>query len=173
MKFIFLIATVGTLLAFNYGKPEAPIQIGEKFGGGIVFYVDATGEHGLVAAPSDQKKLKWYNGNFVETKASGSAVGTGQANTFAIVKAQGNGEYAASACVQLDIGGFDDWYLPSKEELNLLRVQRHIVGGLTGTYYWSSTEHSSHYAWGQNFNNGFQDYGNKNSAPSIRAIRSF
>jgi hypothetical protein len=100
-------------------------------------------------------------------------LGTGQSNTFAIVKAQGNGEYAASICVQMDLNGFDDWFLPSKEELALLRAQRFVVGNFSNPFYWSSTEYNSHYAWAQNFNNGFQDYGNKNSAPAIRAIRAF
>ena len=148
-------------------------KIGERFGGGVVFYVDNTGEHGLIAATADQKKATWYNGNYIVANATGAAVGTGQANTTAIVTAQGAGNYAASVCDQLELNGFSDWFLPSKAELSLLRTQKTAVGGFANPFYWSSTEYNSHYAWAQNFNNGRQDYGNKNSTPSIRAIRAF
>lgn len=148
-------------------------KVGEHYGGGIVFYVDESGKHGLVASEKDQKKAKWYNGDFKITKATGAAVGTGLANTTAIVEVQGKGVYAASVCEQLELNGFNDWFLPSKDELNLLRKQRFVVGGFDNLSYWSSTEYGINYAWGQNFKSGAQDYGNKNSAPAFRAIRSF
>jgi len=155
-------------------SPQATThKVGEHFGGGIVFYVDATGQHGLIAAPSDQKKFKWYNGSFIVTNATGTAIGTGQANTKTIIAAQGPGTYAASECDKLELNGFDDWFLPSKDELNLMRSKKMMIGGFESPGYWSSTEYSSLYAWGQNFNNGFQNYGNKNSLPSVRAIRAF
>ncbi len=156
----------------NSSSPEAH-KIGEKFGGGIIFYVDASGQHGLIASEKDQKKAKWYNGAFKICKASGTAVGTGQANTTAIVAVQGTGTYAASVCDALELNGFSDWFLPSKDELNLLRAQRAVVGGFDNLSYWSSSEYGIDYAWGQNFRSGAQDYGNKNSAPAFRAIRAF
>lgn len=178
---IYLILTVIVLSAFGDRNTNIPVKtsqatihkIGERYGGGVVFYVDSTGNHGLIAATADQKKVKWYNGNYVVTNATGAAVGTGQANTRTIVSAQGAGSYAASVCDQLELNGYSDWFLPSKEELNLLRSQKTAVGGFANPFYWSSTEYSSHYAWAQNFNNGRQDYGNKNSTPSIRAVRAF
>lgn len=177
MRIVLVLATVIMFSAF-YSDSKSFSQsekhaIGEEFGGGVVFYVDSTGEHGLIAATSDQKKAKWYNGKFIETGAKGTAIGTGKQNTAAIVKAQATGEYAASICDGLVLNGFDDWYLPSKDELRLLKEKKGIVGGFNGIFYWSSTEESSHYAWAQNFNNGLQNYGNKNSAPSVRAIRAF
>lgn len=178
---IFLIISIVVFTAFHNDKtslkltsPQANThKIGEHFGGGIVFYIDNTGEHGLIASEKDQKKAKWYNGSFKVTKATGSAVGTGQSNTTAIVGVQGAGSYAASICDQLELNGFSDWFLPSKDELNLLRTQRLVVGGFDNLSYWSSTEKGIDYAWGQNFRSGAQDYGNKNSAPSFRAIRAF
>jgi hypothetical protein len=158
---------------FNLSSQNSKHTIGEQFGGGVIFYVDNSGQHGLIAAPSDQKKTKWYNGNFVTTNATDASIGAGQENTATIVMAQGNGDYAASICDKLELNGFKDWFLPSKDELNLLREKKAIVGGFDGTFYWCSTEYNSHYAWAQNFNNGFQNYGNKNSAPSVRAIRAF
>lgn len=177
MRLLFLVIIVAVLSAWHIDstmlKCSETRTIGERFGGGIVFYIDSTGQHGLIASTADQKKSKWYNGVFIETKASGVAVGTGQANTTAIVNAQGTGNYAASVCDQLELNGFSDWFLPSKGELALLRTKKAIVGGFSNPFYWSSSEHGSHFAWAQNFNTGLQDYGNKNSAPAIRAIRAF
>lgn len=147
--------------------------IGESFGGGIIFYIDNTGKHGLIAAPSDQKKAKWYNGAFVLTSASGTAIGTGQENTMAIITVQGPGSYAAMEAHKLELNGHNDWFLPSKDELNLMYQLRNKIGGFNNPFYWSSTENSPLYAWAQNFKDGHQDYGNKNSAPSFRAIRAF
>lgn len=166
------------LAVFNSGtEPFSSLSgkhtIGEEFEGGIIFYLDSTGEHGLIAAKEDQKKSKWYNGKFVETGATGSGIGAGKQNTAVIVKAQATGEYAASICEGLVLNGYDDWFLPSKDELRLLKEKKTIVGGFNGIFYWCSTEYNSHYAWAQNFNNGLQNYGNKNSAPSVRAIRAF
>ena len=180
MKLFLIILTV----VFSYIPKENRITkfinpaagahtIGEHYGGGVVFYVDNTGLHGLIAATSDQKKAKWYNGNYILTNASGTAIGTGQTNTTAIVTVQGTGTYAAIECDQLELEGFSDWFLPSKDELNLMFKQKYKIGGFSNPYYWSSSENSPLYAWAQNFNNGFQDYGNKNSAPSVRAVRAF
>lgn len=178
MRILLVIGAVILLSAFYSDSHSVMRQsekhtIGEEFGGGIIFYLDSTGEHGLIAATMDQKKAKWYNGKFVETGATSSAVGTGKQNTAAIIKAQATGEYAASICDGLVLNGYDDWFLPSKDELRLLKEKKAIVGGFNGLFYWSSTEYSSHYAWAQNFSNGLQNYGNKNSAPSVRAIRAF
>ena len=178
---IYLIAFVAILLAFvnpTISEKGSKFQasshkIGERFGGGVIFYIDSTGQHGLIAATADQKKLKWYNGAYLVTNASGTAVGTGQANTTAIVKAQGPGSYAANECDQLVLNGFSDWFLPSKDELALLRTKKTAVGGFDNPFYWTSSEYNPQYAWAQNFNNGFQNYGNKNSTPSIRAVRAF
>jgi len=188
MKIILLISLVVFSMS-NYHVPHLKLtshsasvkgckqtnthKVGERFGGGIVFYVDSTGQHGLIASEKDQKKAKWYNGNFIITKASGTYVGAGQANTTAIVQAQGNGVYAASVCDQLVLNGFSDWFLPSKDELDLLRSKKGLVGGFDNLSYWSSSEYGIDYAWGQNFRSGAQDYGNKNSLPAFRAIRAF
>lgn len=81
------------------------------------------------------------------------------------------------------VGGFSDWYLPSKDELNLMYVNLHLNGlgnfYIGGNYYWSSTEDSdpgssSTRAWAQNFGNlGFQYSNHKGSTSLVRAIRSF
>jgi len=154
--------------------------------GGLIFYVKEGGYSGgwmyLEAAPSDQSTgIQWYNGSYVVTGAIGTAIGTGQANTTAIVDTQGTGSYAAQLCNDLEEGGYDDWFLPSKDELNLMYENLGVagVGGFVDygyLPYWSSSEYDANYAWYQYFGDGSQDiyYGGfKSLADRVRALRAF
>ena len=175
-------------------------KIGDSFGGGIVFYVDATGQHGLIAALSDQTVIdygiKWSNGLDKVTGATGDGVGAGAKNTTIIVAAQSNdtpgGIFAAKAAADFSVqedgltactGSVDevcygDWYLPSKHELNLLYQQKFfdVVSGFSSGangHYWSSTEVDSSGAWKQHFDNGIADISGKDGQIQVRAIRAF
>jgi len=75
----------------------------------------------------------------VETGATGTAIGTRQANTTAIVNTKGIGSYAASLCNDLTVGGYNDWFLPSKDELDKLHTNKVAIGGFTDDNYWSSS----------------------------------
>ena len=73
------------------------LVIGLSYQGGIIAYIDSTGQHGLIAATADQSEgIQWYNGTNIVTGATGTAIGTGLTNTNAIIAAQGSGSYAAS-----------------------------------------------------------------------------
>jgi hypothetical protein len=158
-------------------------KIGQTYQGGIVFYLDSTKQHGLIAAPSDQSTgIQWYNGSNTTTGAIGTMVGTGKANTTAIVANQGIGAYAAKLCDDLVLAGYADWYLPSKEELNLMysNIGQGAVaplvkdiGGFLANGYWSSSEYNSNHTWDQYFYYGDTYYNGKNSLLHVRAIRSF
>lgn len=161
------------------------IAIGKTYEGGIVFYVDDTGSHGLVAAPSDQGTgIQWYNGSYIFTGATGIFVGTGNDNTNKIVKVQGAGTYAAKLAADLVLNGYDDWFLPSQDELNLMytNIGRGApapltnVGGFAKDYYASSSETGGAGAvgaWFQNFNGGMKSSIYKNLTASVRAVRAF
>ena len=150
-------------------------HLGEMFGGGIIFYLDSTKNHGLIAATKDQSNgMKWYNGSYLVTGATGVNIGTGASNTTKIINKQGNtGKYAAKLCADLVSGGFSDWYLPSKKELNQLYKQRSKVPGLSATNYWSSTESDANNAFDQEFGGGFQFADDKSFTIHVRAVRSF
>jgi Protein of unknown function (DUF1566) len=148
-------------------------QIGQSYGGGIIFYLDNTQEHGLIAAPNDLPNVEWGPLNFA-TNAKGIAIGTGQSNTTTITAAQGAGNYAAKSCDDLILNGYSDWYLPSRDELNELYIQKSEVGGFVTGHYWSSTENDAERVWGQLFTNGAQTSGfGKSSQLAVRPIRAF
>ena len=81
---------------------------------------------------------------------------------------------AARLCGDLVLGGYSDWYLPSKDELHKLYMNRVAVGGFSSSDYWSSSEDSNpNFAWNQNFFFGYQGYDYKSGAYSVRAVRAF
>ncbi len=156
--------------------------IGESYGGGIVFYVYENGQHGLIAATSDQSTGIMYGYNALFTMAYADGLYAGRSNTNLVIAGQSidNGtSYAARVCNEYmaTMGGvtYGDWYLPSKYELNLLYQQRVIVGGFSGGNYWTSNEFSTNVqaAWYQNFSTGNQNIDNKVVAAYVRAIRAF
>ena len=155
--------------------------VGESYGGGIVFFVYDNGQHGLIAATSDQSSgIAWYNGVFRFTGASADGVGAGKINTAIAVTIQmpddNYGTFAAKVCSDYSVtsGGvkYGDWYLPSSYELNLLYAQRAIVGGFTTNRYWSSTEFDD-FSYRTDFSNGFSGLSVRNASLNVRAIRSF
>ena len=156
-------------------------SVGDKFGGGIVFYVYDDGQHGLIAALADQSTgIRWYGGSYTNTCARGDGVGAGLKNTAIIIANQGSvdgNSFAARICneysVTVDGVMYGDWYLPSKYELNLLYAQKTVVGGFAKYDYWSSTEGGSGNAWSQFFNGGGQFNGGKNFTYYVRAVRAF
>ena len=155
--------------------------IGESYGGGIVFYVYDGGQHGLIAATADQStSIRWYGGTNTNTRARGDGIGAGLKNTAIIIANQGSvdgADFAATVCNEysVTVAGttYGDWYLPSKYELNLLYLQKTVVGGFASAYYWSSTEYAYSFAWDQYFGSGYQIFSSKGDIDHVRAVRAF
>jgi len=168
---------IGTVYGNELSFTTTQFDIGQGFGGGIIFYIDASGQHGLIAAAFDQGMAQW---GCYESTISGTstAIGWGQSNTTAITNGCSTAGIAARICSDLLLNGFDDWFLPSKDELNQLYLQKDIIGGFVDDYYWSSSEDSGYMsdyaAWLQFFPNGYQEaFSNKNYSYYVRAVRTF
>ncbi len=180
-----------------YYAPAAPVladvTIGDYAHGGVVFYIlqstdagyDANVQHGLVCAVSDQDEgsgIQWYNGSHTTTNASGTAINTGAANTDSIVAHQEVGSYAAYLCDTLTLGGYTDWFLPSKDELNEMYDNKGTINTTAAsnsgtdfatTIYWSSSESNYDGAWIHHFASGSQFFVTKSSNDRVRAVRAF
>ena len=166
-------------------KVTSPLyKIGDTALGGKIAYIlqqgdsgfDANMQHGLVAAISDQTSaIRWNNGTNKTTGAKGIVIGTGFANTNSIISAQGETttSYAAGLARAYKGGGYDDWFLPSKDELNKLYINKLIIGGFVNNNYWSSSEKDFEFAYKLNFTNGDQNANNKVNVFYVRAIRAF
>ena len=148
-------------------------HVGDTVGGGIVFHVDSTKQHGLVAAFNNQGQTTWNNDSFVVTGATGTAIGTGALNTKKIIAIQKIAPYAATLCTSYRGGGYADWFLPSKDELAKLYQNKSFFTGFTQFFYWSSTEVDSTKAWAQSFYNGSQTKKSKGGRFFVRAVRAF
>ena len=138
------------------------LSIGDSYQGGKVAYILVSGDpgydpntpHGLIAATSDQiGGIQWYNGSYINTEAKGTAIGTGFSNTNKIIASQGGTatSYAAGVARAYTGGGYTDWYLPSKDELNKLYLSRFVIGRYVTDAYWSSSERNNINAWAQDF----------------------
>ena len=152
------------------------ITIGSNYAGGIVFYIDSTGQHGLACAPSDQGNFQWgcHGTDIVGTS---TAFGTGQANTNLILSGCSNRPIAVSVCDNLVMNGYSDWYLPSIDELQLMYSNLHVqsIGGfLNSSNYWSSSQYNPYSAWSMVLSSGDVYYVfYKSNNFQVRAVRAF
>jgi hypothetical protein len=157
-------------------KGDTIYSIGDEAHGGIVFWVDKSGRHGLVVSKEDQaSEVTFYKGKTNALK--GDSIYAGKFNTKQIITNRSVGYYAAKICSEYKGGGFNDWYLPSKFELNLLYLlyERRIVSNFARDFYWSSSEDVNDVAWLLRFYDGqlynYPKFGS--TAFRVRAIRAF
>lgn len=111
------------------------LEIGQEYQGGIIFYLDNTQEHGLIAYQSDLAGAPW--GCFNQPTpvpptapiAQNNGIGFGLQNTLAIINFCEESNIAARQAYNLSANGYDDWYLPSIDELQLIYENRDLIGG--------------------------------------------
>ena len=154
------------------------LSIGDTYAGGIIFFLDGSGCHGLVAKATDEPGTYQWSSTSLSAWVFASGIYGGAQNTKkSIARAAVNGSTcpAASVCDNLTSGGYTDWYLPSKDELDMMYVNLHMqgLGGFANNGYWSSTEIDNLSAWGQGFLYGTQGTNDKDGNLYVRAVRAF
>mgnify|MGYP000113811897 CR=1 FL=1 len=162
--------------------PVPSYSIGDSALGGKIAYILQSGDpgyvggeqHGLVATVSDTSTgASWGCQGTLISGADGIILGTGNQNTIDIMAGCATSTIAARRSGDLVEGGYSDWYLPSKDELNKLYINRVAIGNFASDDYWSSTEASDVNASIQSFVNGAQGTSNKSSFYYVRSVRSF
>ena len=157
-------------------------EVGEFKFGGVIFWVNPAGDEGYVVSLTDQSfGAQWGCSGTSITGATDSTLGSGEANTVAIEINCTTAGTAADLTANLNLNGYDDWFLPSKDELNEIYLNRVVVnaslvvnGGTDVTAaYWTSTELDSNGAWYQAFSNGSQFGVSKTLPLKVRAIRAW
>ncbi len=139
------LSTLSTTALASAAMPN----IGESYGGGVVFYVDGTGQHGLIAAKTDMPGHSFKKEEFFFNW------------------------YGAKDAANAFVEGFSDWMLPNREQLHKLYISRGAVAGMATTVYWSASESDAESAWAENFASGEQLVGNKTNGSRVRAVRLF
>jgi hypothetical protein len=157
--------------------------LGSSFGGGKIAYIYQVGDpgyvageqHGIIASIEDDitagTGTEFDNGRFVNIGNTSTTLGSGASNTSSIIQLVGAGNYAASIARAYNAGGYSDWFLPSKDELYKMYLNRSYIGGFsyeTNGGYWSSTETYLNYG-------GTMVGASKmsNPPPHVRAARYF
>jgi hypothetical protein len=185
----FIVNIAGTSYgpAVSFTTTTPPIEVGNSYGGGLVFYIFQSGDpgyvagetHGLIASPSDQAiYTDWKNNGGFTDIATGTGIGTGLANTNAIISSHGSSaSYAAGFARAYNGGGYTDWYLPSRDELYKMHISigqgANNIAQLVRETYWSSSQSDSYQAYymfaqSGNITTVWKDWGK-----AVRAIRTF
>ncbi len=186
----------GTSAPSSASNPVIPnVAVGDLLQGGVVYYVaptptdldgDGKVDIGLICAVEDQSAaIEWILGGLTQSTANGNTledIGTGQTNTTAMMNQAGYTGGAAQVADDYSVTDngvtYNDWFLPSLEELNEMYSQKNSIeaaAGVTsfGTDYWSSSEHDSNIAKSVNMSSGDDIDTNKNAQLNVRAIRTF
>jgi hypothetical protein len=169
MRFVYIAMLFLVLSSQVLAEEESEIgKTGQA--GGFIFYDKGTYSDGwryLEAARSDLlRNAQWSktDGDLLGTTKMG--IGEGEANTKIIASAPGHEGSAAERCAEMTVvrkgKTYDDYFLPSKDELNLMYInlkdKHNNVGGFSDNFsYWSSSEHDRYVAWSQDFYDGKQN----------------
>ncbi len=166
---------------------------GQMYMGGMIFYMDTVNGKGLIAATEDQSKSVKWGCEFLDIPdiknsttfpppipdtEEGAKIGEGKTNTDAILLScvpNPMVAYSAAEAAKICRVKGEDWFLPSRGELNLMytNLKKNGHGSFVEDWYWSSTEFNDLNAWMQDFKGGFQIGSGKFNSWRVRAIRIF
>lgn len=193
------VTAISSAVTYQVGDTYGGGKVACIFKPGDPGYVEGE-QHGLIAAETDVNttyKDAWdgdsYTGVYVwstsqfkntnttdyaykEISTTGTAIGDGASNTNKILSmypAQNYPNSAAAVAHEYRGGGFNDWFLPSIDELKQLYESKALVGGYADYTYWSSSEINPSMAWYHIFVNGLRRDSNKSYFKRVRPVRAF
>jgi hypothetical protein len=191
LTIVFLFIVGKSLFACEFKTSSDTIKVGDFAFGGIVFMVDPPGLHGLVCSKTDQAKgIHWNDGmnNIIEVQTDDKGAGSLKSarNDDQIKNANTSDNLANRVCKDFSVKEagviYNDWHLPSREELYLIYVNKDLIDSIAnangGSRFevnteLSPTEYCNSPAWDQIFNYAYRNYDYKKSAFNVRAIRNF
>lgn len=163
---------------------ENKLKVGQDYQGGKIAYILQIGDtgyisgqtHGLIIAKEDQStglgSIEWGT-NGIGINATSISFGTGLQNTLTIINADNYSGFAASICYNLISNEYSDWYLPSKDEMYKIYLNKNSLN-LGISYYWTSSEFDADHAWATCIMDGEETHEfTKNCYGCVRAVRSF
>ena len=171
----------GTAYGAEISFVTSSASVGDPYQGGVIAYILAVGDpgyiagqqHGFVATTADKTAAIWgCSGTSITTS---EAIGAGNANTNAIIAGCSTAGIVAKLCADLVEGGNSDWYLPSRNELAKMYLNRALIGGFNGTFYQTSSQFNNENAWLRKFSIDYPgEYGGDKATPYVyRPIHSF
>jgi hypothetical protein len=163
------------------------LTLNQSYQGGIIVYILQSGDtgyddnvqHGLIMETTDVGGLNTYWGcQGTNITGTTSSIGSGQANTTAIVNQCATVDIAARLCDNKSSGGYSDWYLPSKDEWFQISGAQSLglipAANLSDTNrYWTSTQYNANEAWYQSVNDVSTTATKQSNGQRARAVRSF
>ncbi len=164
--------------SFSLDERKKKIAVGNSFEGGIIFYVDETGQNGLIMSQVDQtiSPIEWFGETKGKAGANDTGIYGGAKNTETLIKKFPEKDHPAQLAARFEYDGYKDWYLPSRKELEKLfefNKTLPIAQRLKKEYYWSSTEINNADVYYKSFFNGDDFLRITGNKANVRAIRRF
>jgi len=182
MKRKILLICLSAVITSAFFAQEISYNIGDIGPAkGIIFYdkgVFSNGWRYLEAYPVETESAVQWGAYKHDVPGTESEIGSGKRNTELIlekIREVGGARQAAQLCASLEFNGFSDWFLPSKDELDMMykNMKQINLGNFIKDKYWSSTQYTNDMAWNLKFNNGKFDKSHKDQKCNVRAIRAF
>ena len=163
--------TYSNQLSFTTGASSSFLSVGQTYQGGIIFYLADGGQSGLIVTAANIGYSK-FGCEGTEIGGTSKGIWSGKQNTDRILSACSDANTAAAMCADYVYQGYDDWYLPSWDELIVMRQNLHNNGiGNFSWWIWSSSEMDANTANSHDMSCGA--YLSKSSQGGVRAVRTF
>ena len=161
--------------AFSFKTVVSKLYLGMQYKGGILFYLNPTGGGGMIVISDDlSSSYAWGCPGVNISNSNNSGIGSGITNSESIIGGC-SGESAAKLCEDLVYGTYNDWFLPSMDELGIMykNIKVSDLEKFSSGYYWSSNQKDANTAYRYGFLGGNQGEADKSTKQYVRAIRKF